>query len=216
MKNIILFVGVAGFSLLSPATSHAAIVFTLSAASDSSPTVTLTASGSGTIITTVGNWARERTYTISNIPGDPFPASFVSFTTGNALTGTITASNGSISTTLNNFGLDHDPGTNADDLYLGWASNPNFTVSDTITFSGSATVNISGFGATFGDMTKGTYDLASATGFNKFASEFNSSDFSNGLVIVPEPEEYGAILGLAAVGFAMVRRIREKRVAIAS
>ena len=194
--------------------AQAAIVFTISAVSDSATEVTLTASGTGTLTSTSGDWT-ETGNKFNNIPGDPFSSVLVADTNEPISSGTLTASNVILTTTLTHFGLDDDgEGPNADDLYLTFNSNPGFSVADTITFSGSATRTLTG-SATFGDLTKGTYDLSGAGSFSGWASNFAPSDFTNGLVIaaVPEPAEYGFLFGGAAILFVAFRRSTRRQLA---
>jgi hypothetical protein len=203
--------------------AQAVIVFTISAVSDSATEVTLTASGTGTLTGTSGFWSSFGD-AFGNIPGDPFPNALGNdFHKAIDVGGTLTASNGGLSITATHFGLDHDDGSsNLDDLWLtfnsepsiGKASEPYFSVDDTITFSGSATRTLTG-GATFGDLTKGTYDLSSAGSFRRWATNFAASDFTNGLVIaaVPEPAEYGFLFGGAAILFVAFRRSTRRQLA---
>ena len=199
--------------------AQAVIVFTISAVSDSATEVTLTASGTGTLTGTSGLW-NSFGETFGQIPGDPFPGALVTDFAEPISSGTLTASNGVSTTTLTHFGLDDDGGgpdgdSNVDDLYLTFNSNPAFSVADTITFSGSATRTLAG-GATFGDLTKGTYDLSSAGSFDSiWPSNFARSNFTNGLVIaaVPEPAEYGFLFGGAAILFVAFRRSTRRQLA---
>ncbi|MDA7680224.1 hypothetical protein N8633_00400 [bacterium] len=194
--------------------AQAVIVFTISAVSDSATEVTLTASGTGTLTSTSGEWSFVGA-PFGNIPGDPFPGALVTDFAEPISSGTLTASKGVLTTTLTRFGLDDDGGgPNVDDLFLTFNSNPSFLVNDTITFSGSATRTLAG-GATFGDLTKGTYDLSSAGELNLWASNFARSDFTNGLVIaaVPEPAEYGFLFGGAAILFVAFRRSTRRQLA---
>jgi hypothetical protein len=193
--------------------AQAVIVFTISAVSDSATEVTLTASGTGTLTGTSGAWADDAKF--GNIPGNPFLLALAD-DSGDPIDegGTLTASNGALTTTLTNFGLDDDGGPNVDDLFLEFNTNPSFLVTQTITFSGSATRTLTG-GATFGDLTKGTYDLSSAGEFRDWPSNFAPSDFRNGLVIaaVPEPAEYGFLFGGAAILFVAFRRSTRRQLA---
>jgi hypothetical protein len=201
--------------------AQAVIVFTISAVSDSATEVTLTASGTGTLTSTSGFWSATAE-AFGNIPGDPFSSALVADVYEPISSGTLTASNGVSTATATHFGLDHD-GVTTDDLWLtfnsepsiGKASEPYFSVDDTITFSGSATRTLTG-GATFGDLTKGTYDLSSAGSFGSmWPSNFLASDFRNGLVIaaVPEPAEYGFLFGGAAILFVAFRRSTRRQLA---
>jgi hypothetical protein len=193
--------------------AQAVIVFTISAVSDSATEVTLTASGTGTFDGSSGLW-NTGGRKFGNIPGDPFPTALAGDTNNTISSGTLTASNGSLTATATHFGFDDDGSSNADDLYLQFNSDPSFSVNDTITFSGSATRTLTG-SATFGDLTKGTYDLSSAGSLNAWASNFASSDFTNGLVIaaVPEPAEYGFLFGGAAILFVAFRRSTRRQLA---
>jgi uncharacterized membrane protein len=192
--------------------AQAVIVFTISAVSDSATVVTLTASGTGTLTSTSGLWADDAKF--GDIPGNPFLLALADDTGGPISSGTLTASNGVLTTTLTDFRLDDVGGPNADDFELKFNSEPAFSVNDTITFSGSATRNLTG-GATFGDLTKGTYDLSSAGSFQDWPSNFAPSDFTNGLVIaaVPEPAEYGFLFGGAAILFVAFRRSTRRQLA---
>ena len=194
--------------------AQAVIVFTISAVSDSATEVTLTASGTGTLNGELGFWSSFG-HAFGQIPGNPFPVALDGDTTESISSGTLTASSVSLTTTLTHFGLDDDgEGPNADDLYLTFNSNPAFSVADTITFSGSATRTLTG-SATFGDLTKGTYDLSGAGSFSNWPGKFAPSDFTNGLVIaaVPEPAEYGFLFGGAAILFVAFRRSTRRQLA---
>ena len=147
-------------------------------------------------------------------PGNPFPVALDGDTTESISSGTLTASSVSLTTTLTHFGLNDDGVSNVDDLYLVFNSEPAFSLGEIITFSGSATRTLTG-GATFGDLTKGTYDLSSAGEFRDWPSNFAPSDFTNGLVIaaVPEPAEYGFLFGGAAILFVAFRRSTRRQLA---
>ena len=194
--------------------AQAVIVFTISAVSDSATEVTLTASGTGTLTSTSGFWSAT-IQAFGNIPGDPFSSALGNDVHYPISSGTLTASNGVSTTTATSFGLDHDnPGPNDDDLFLQFNSDPSFSVNEIITFSGSATRTLTG-SATFGDLTKGTYDLSSAGSFSNWPGKFAPSDFTNGLVIaaVPEPAEYGFLFGGAAILFVAFRRSTRRQIA---
>jgi hypothetical protein len=195
--------------------AQAVIVFTISAVSDSATEVTLTASGTGTLTSTSGFWSATAE-AFGNIPGDPFSSALVADVYEPISSGTLTASNGVSTATATHFGLDHDGvNTDADDLWLTFDINPAFAKNDIITFSGSATRTLT-FGATFGDLNKGTYDLSSAGSFGSmWPSNFLASDFRNGLVIaaVPEPAEYGFLFGGAAILFVAFRRSTRRQLA---
>ena len=195
--------------------AQAVIVFTISAVSDSATEVTLTASGTGTFNNSNTVLWLFPFDNFANIPGDPFPGALVTDFAEPISSGTLTASNGGLSITATHFGLDSDGGANKDDLWLKFNSNPAFSLGDIITFSGSATRTLTG-SATFGDLTKGTYDLSSAGSFDSiWPSNFARSNFTNGLVIaaVPEPAEYGFLFGGAAILFVAFRRSTRRQLA---
>ncbi|MDB4618199.1 PEP-CTERM sorting domain-containing protein [Akkermansiaceae bacterium] len=195
--------------------ANGTIVLTFSAPSSTSTIVTVSGSGSAVLTATSGVWndtsifggVTFRGITFFNVSGNPLNGNLNGDPEFATITSDLQASNGVSSITVDLMQLDDDgSGSGSDELGLRFSSAPSFMIGETITFSGSATFDVSSAGATFADFNIGSYSPLTTA---RWANNFALSDFSNGIVItdaIPEPSS-ALLLGFGALGLA-ARRYR--------
>lgn len=189
--------------------ANAAIVLTWSASGPGDTIITVSASGSGVLTSTANAWDDPGAFggiVFFNISGNPLNGNLDGDPQFAVISSNLQATNGTSTITADLIQLDDDGGTpGTDEMGLRFSSAPSFSVGNTITFSGSATFDVSSVGATFADFNIGTYSPSFTV---RWGSNFALGEFTNGIVIataVPEPS-FGILFGLATLGVAFRRR----------